>query len=116
MEKEELQKLFCSKIGLEIRRFKRKILKESPETIFERAYQIDCMVSIYELLLEMSQEIGEDVLKKLIIFPNLLAFLYSRWLKAPDSRTEELQGSLLAVISELEEIYAKAEKEEEDAA
>lgn len=92
MEKEELQKLFCSKIGLEIRHFKRRILKENPEVIFERAYQIDCMVSIYELLLEMSQKIEDDTLKKLIIFPNLLASLYGRWLKTPDSCTEELQG------------------------
>ena len=79
MEKEELQELFCIKIGLEKERFKRRMLKQEPEEIFAGAYQIDTMISIYELLLEMSHEIGEDTLKKLIVFPNLMAFLFRRW-------------------------------------
>lgn len=78
---EELRELFCIKIGLENARFKERMLKQSAEVLFERAYQIDTMINLYELLMEMSQKMELDVLKILLVFPNLLAFLYDRWLK-----------------------------------
>ena len=49
MEK-ELRELFCVKIGLENALFKKKMLKQSAEVLFERAYQIDTMINLYELL------------------------------------------------------------------
>ena len=42
---EELRELFCTKIGLENARFKKKMLKKSAEVLFERAYQIDTMLN-----------------------------------------------------------------------
>lgn len=118
MEEKELQELFCTKIGLESSRFKRKMLSQEPKKIFASAYQIDSMISIYELLLEMSQEMGIEKLKNLLVFPNLLAFLYERWLKAEDSHTEELEHALKETISELQGAYGKArtENREEQAA
>lgn len=114
MNKEELQELFCTKIGLENTRFRQRMLNQKPEIIFERAYQIDTMKSIYELLLEESQEIKETVLKKLIVFPNLLAFLYSRWLKREDSHTEELHDVMKKEVLELNDTYEKLEEEEKE--
>ena len=108
---EELRELFCIKIGLENARFKQKMLKQSAEVLFERAYQIDTMLNLYELLVEMSQKMELEVLKPLLVFPNLLAFLYDRWLKEEDSHIEELQGSLEKNVSELQEKYQKVKKE-----
>lgn len=90
MEKEELQELFCVKIGLEYGRFRQKVLKENPAEIYGKSYQIDCMVNIYELLLEMSQKMQKEVIESLILVPNLLAFIYDKWMKQEDSFTQEL--------------------------
>lgn len=111
MEK-ELRELFCVKIGLENTCFKKKMLKQSAEVLFERAYQIDIMLNLYELLMEMSQKMELEVLKTLLVFPNLLAFLYDRWIKEEDSHIEELQWSLEKNVSELQEKYQKIKKEE----
>jgi len=109
---EELRELFCIKIGLENSRFKKRMLKQSAEVLFERAYQIDTMLNIYELLMDMSQKMELEVLKILLVFPNLLAFLYDRWLKEEDSYIEELQCSLEKNVGELQEKYQKVKKEE----
>ena len=109
---EELRELFCIKIGLENARFKKKMLKQSAEVLFERAYQIDTMLNLYELLMEMSQKMELEVLKTLLVFPNLLAFLYERWIKEEDSHMEELQSSLEKNVGELQEKYQKVKKEE----
>lgn len=114
MEERELQELFCTKIGLEISRFKRKMLKQKQEVIFERVCQIDSMLSIYELLMEMSQKMEKEKLKKLIVFPDLLAFLYGRWLKTEDSHMQELQDTLTQVVTEIQETYEKIEKKEKE--
>lgn len=111
MEK-ELRELFCVKIGLENTCFKKKMLKQSAEVLFERAYQIDTMINLYELLMEMSQKMEPEALKILLVFPNLLAFLYDRWIKEADSHMEELQGSLEKNVEELQEKYQKVKKEE----
>jgi len=109
---EELRELFCIKIGLENSRFKKRMLKQSAEVLFERAYQIDTMLNLYELLMDMSQKMELEVLKTLLVFPNLLAFLYDRWLKEEDSHMEELQSSLEKNVDELQEKYQKVKKEE----
>lgn len=109
---EELRELFCLKIGLENTCFKKKMLKQGVEVLFERAYQIDTMLNLYELLIEMSQKMELEVLKTLLVFPNLLAFLYDRWLKEEDSHIEELQCSLEKNVGELQEQYRKVKTEE----
>ena len=114
MEK-ELRELFCVKIGLENALFKKRMLKQGVEVLFERAYQIDTMLNLYELLIEMSQKMELEVLKTLLVFPNLLAFLYDRWLKEEDSHMEELQCSLEKNVEELQEKYQKVKKGEREA-
>lgn len=109
---EELRELFCIKIGVENARFKKRMLKQDAEALFERAYQIDTMLNLYELLMDMSQKMELEVLKILLVFPNLLAFLYDRWLKEEDSHMEELQCSLEKNVEELQEKYQKVKKEE----
>lgn len=114
MEERELQELFCTKIGLEISRFKRRMLKQKSEVIFERVYQIDSMLSIYELLMEMSRKMEKEKLKKLLVFPDLLAFLYARWVRIEDSHIKELQDALTQIVTEIQETYEKIEKKEKE--
>ena len=111
---EELRELFCTKIGLENALFKKRMLKQSTEVLFERAYQIDTMLNLYELLVEMSQKMELEVLKTLLVFPNLLAFLYERWIKEEDSHMEELQSSLEKNVGELQEKYQKVKEVEQE--
>lgn len=70
------------------------------------------MLNLYELLIELSQKMEPEELKTLLVFPNLLAFLYDRWLKEEDSHMEELQCSLEKNVEELQEKYQKVKKEE----
>lgn len=107
MERSELGDMFNIKISLELKLFKKKMLKQSPEEIFARAYQIDCIINIYEFLLEMSREMEKERLKLMLAFPNLLAFLYSRWIKKEDSFGEELKDCLEEVTKEISNAYRK---------
>lgn len=115
MERKELESLFCEKIGMELERFKSRILRLGTDEIYGRAYQIDCMVTIYELLLEMCGEIEVSTLKVLVPFPGLLSYLYGRWMKEEDSRQEELKSCLEGAMLAMCRAYHKAEMTERGA-
>ena len=91
MKLEELRRLFCAKIALEYESIHEEMLSKEKEEIYDNAFYIDAVISIYECLLEMSQEMEQEGLKCLILFPNLLTFLYFRWMKKEDSYVEELE-------------------------
>lgn len=112
MEKEELKALFCEKIGLEMGKFKRRILEKAPKELYDRANRIDCMVCIYEQLLELSLEMGTEELKRMVVVPDILSFLNCRWLKQKDSFSEELQWYLKREIREIKEKYNQVMQEE----
>ena len=101
MKKEELQELFCAKISMEMEQFKHRMLKQKPQNIYDKCYQIDSMINIYEQLMEMSLKMEEEALAWILVFPNLLAFLYSRWLKTEDSHYEELNACIWKSIEEI---------------
>ena len=81
MLREDLEVLFCFKIGKELEQFKGEIEKMDLDEILARAYQVDAIITIYELLLEMSRQLGKEILETVILYPNLLAFLYEEWMK-----------------------------------
>lgn len=110
MEREILQNLFCEKIALELEKFKKRMLKKGPEEILNSAYQIDSFINIYEMLLEMSQEISETALKSMLVFPNLLAHFYAEWLKFEDSYREELYVCMLRLMTALVDAYRDLER------
>lgn len=112
MEICELEELFRVKIGLEMQRFRKKMLKQEKDVIFDRAYQIDCVIAIYEQLLEMSSGMQAEYLKVLLTFPNLLQYLYSCWLKETHSYMKELQGCLDGSIQSLADAYSRIAQEE----
>lgn len=112
MSREDLEVLFCFKIGKELEQFKDKIAKMDLDEILARAYQVDAIITIYELLLEMSQQLGKEILETVILYPNLLAFLYEKWMEEEDSHMQELQESLCISLGEIQNDQAGDKKEE----
>lgn len=101
MDDKELRELFCFKIGQELNWFKLGVLNKKPEEIYSMAFQIDCMVNLYELMLEMSQKLDVAVIRRLVVFPRILAWLYERWLKQEDSLMEEMENFVIVSLSEM---------------
>lgn len=60
------------------------------------------MNNIYECLVEISRKMKVSVLRELLVFPNLLAFLYGRWKKAKNGQMEELKNYLENEILEMQ--------------
>ena len=85
MERKELQELFCAKIGMEYARFHCEMLAKTAEEIYQNAYRIDCIINLYEDLLELSQELEQGTLEQLILFPDILEYLYQLWMNEEDS-------------------------------
>ena len=101
MDDRELRELFCFKIGQELNWFKSGVLNKAAEEIYGMAFQIDTMVNLYELMLEMSQKMDIEVIRRLVIFPRILTWLYERWLKQEDSLMEELERFVMRSLSEI---------------
>lgn len=101
---EILREMFCYKISNELNVIKLRMLEKSKEEIWGSAYQIDSIINIYEILLEMSQKLDVKQLKYCIQTPQLLAFLYSEWLKKSDSAYKEMEYCLCSVIAR-EKVY-----------
>ncbi len=101
MEREELERSFCWKINGELKLFKYRVLQKDKEEIYALAYRIDCIINIYEILLELSKELSIQELEQCMQTPEVLAQLYWRWMKVPDSKNEELEQTVRSVIREI---------------
>lgn len=108
-ERQSQERTFCWKISGELKLFQYQMLQKSKEEIYASAYEIDCMVRIYELLVEKSQSLEKEEFKRLLSIPSLLAFLYSEWLKVEDTQNEEMEHT---VCSLLEKRKGREEDEE----
>lgn len=84
-EKKELTEIFCLRLNLEQKRYKKRMLKMSPDAVFGKAYEINVMLSIYETLIEKSEKMETDILKCLLVIPDILHFFYRRWMKTGDA-------------------------------
>lgn len=111
MYRKQLEKTFCRKIGRELRQFRSRILKLEKEEIFQAAYRIDNVICIYEALLEMSGNVGEETLEAVTAFPGLLGFLYDRWMRYEDSQREDIMYCLNGELSKIWSRYKKRRKE-----
>lgn len=68
MYRKQLEKTFCRKIGRELGQFKSQMLKREKEEIFQASYRIDSVICIYEALLEISGNMGEETLEAVTAF------------------------------------------------
>lgn len=98
MKREELERIFCWKISAELKGFKYKIMQMEKEEIYALAYQIDCIVRIYENLVEESGTLKDAQLKRCMEISNLLQFIYEKWLEIPDSQEHELRQAIQFVL------------------
>lgn len=101
MGEDEIVKLFNVKIKLELKQYKNRILQLEPEKIYQRAYQINCRENIAETLLEKSDEMETQILRCLLVLPNVIQFFYARWMGKGDSFQLELENSMDAGIREI---------------
>lgn len=101
MYRKQLEQTFCWKISCELKLHKFKLMQKTKEEIYGSAYEIDCMIRIYEVLVEESQKMRTEQLEACIHISHLLAFLYSEWLKIPDTQNEELETFLCSVMNEV---------------
>lgn len=111
MEKTELEEILCFKISRELFDFKNKIKGLELDEILACAYQIDAVINIYEQLRELIPQIDETFLKRLILFPNLLLFLYDNWMEEKDSYNEEMLNYIMGVINKLPELGENERRE-----
>lgn len=114
LAREELQKLFCEKISMEMRRYKQRMESLPPDEIFGSAYQIEMKVNIYELLMERAGTMNSGMLKKLIVVPNLLNYMYAMWLREEDSLLYELEMCLQEQMDRLYGSRGLIEKKERE--
>ena len=115
MLREDLEVLFCFKIGKELEQFKGEIEKMDLDEILARAYQVDTIITIYELLLEMSRQLGKEILEEIILYPDLLVFLYEKWMEEEDSHMRELQNSIFGSLEAMKKNQAEDKKGEQAA-
>ena len=101
-EKKELTEIFCLRLNLEQKRYEKRMLKMNPEAVFGKAYEINCMLSIYETLIEKSEKMETDILKCLLVIPDILHFFYRKWMKTGDSFHIELESSTEQGLKETE--------------
>lgn len=94
MGEDEIVRLFNAKIKLERKQYKKRVLQLAPERIYQRAYQINCRENIAETLLEKSGEMKSEVLRCLLVLPNVIQFFYARWMGKGDSFQLELENSM----------------------
>lgn len=112
--KDELQQMFCEKLDRELQKYKRKILNLPPWEIYDRAYNIEITMDIYELLLQMSEGMDRYTMKRLIVMPNLLGHMYMMWLKKEDSLLFELEDCLHEQIVRIHNGYHSSCKEDRE--
>lgn len=103
MEKtrEEWERIFCWKIHAELKGFQYRMLRKGKEEIYAAAYQIDSTIRIYEFLVDRSQYMDTEILEESISIPNVLTFLYERWLNDNDSGTSGLEEFLTKELKQI---------------
>ena len=104
LEHQELEKIFCLKISAELSAFQYDMLQKEREEIYQAAYQIDSMINLYELLIEQCRTMKEELLIIAVMVPELLHFLYDRWLEYKDSHMEDIQDCIVQELEALKEI------------
>ena len=112
MYRKQLEQAFCLKLSGELAIFRYEILEKEKETIYEAAYQIDSIISIYELLAEMSSRLSTETLEAAVMFPSILTFLYREWLGYEDSYTADIQYCLDKELAKLRRDYRDMKEEE----
>ena len=94
---------------MELQSYKESVLAKEKEEIFAESYKTELFANLYEILVEKTQTMPEELLYQLISKrDSILEFLYWKWLKWEDGFYDELKEF---VAGELE-VYQAVKTEE----
>ena len=92
MDEKKLRELFMERLHLEIQIFKDSMMCKSKEEIFAESYMIELYINLYEILLQQSERIPAQLLRKLLYQRSgILDAFYQEWLSMDDSFFTELK-------------------------
>lgn len=69
MDRNRAERRFCWKISAELKSFKFRMMQMSKQEIYDHAYEIDCMIRIYEELVNISERLETEQLQIVWRFP-----------------------------------------------
>lgn len=101
------------KIYGEYQAYKANVLILSNTEIFNKCYEIDTVVNLYEILMEQIRKLPDDTLAVLLSQPGLLMELYALWLKKDDNAYQQLQNHVEDEIEVMIHKNSTAEKPHE---
>lgn len=100
MGEKEARNLLEKRLYLELQVFRYSILRKSKREIYDSAYKIELLETIYDILLEKIQSIKEDQICHLLWWKGgILEIIYQEWLKKEDSSYEELLAHVKDEVS-----------------
>ena len=92
MDRNRAEGRFCWKISAELKSFKFRMMQMSKQEIYDHAYEIDCMIRIYEELVNISEKLETEQLQK--------------WMDTVSSQEHELEQAVENVMSDMKEKIA----------
>ena len=92
---------FLDRLYGEYQAYKASLLSCPNSEIFDRCYEIDAVVSFYEILLEKADGMSDHELGILLKRRNLLMELYELWLGRNDSTYGEMKMHVDSEISNM---------------
>ena len=92
---------FLDRLYGEYQAYKASLLSCPNSEIFDRCYEIDAVVSFYEILLEKADGMSDHELGILLKRRNLLMELYELWLEREDSTYGEMKMHVDSEISNM---------------
>ena len=114
MEEKRARGLLEKRLYLELQIFRYSVLRKSKREIYDCAYKIEVLETIYDILLENIQNIKEEILYHLLWWNGgILELMYQEWLKKEDSSyvelSEHIRGELTLFSEDNHEIISGEE-------
>lgn len=106
MDRNRAEGRFCWKISAELKSFKFRMMQMSKQEIYDHAYEIDCMIRIYEELVNISERLETEQLQNCMEISSLLSLVYEKWMDTVSSQEHELEQAVENVMSDMKEKIA----------
>lgn len=94
-----MKKLFIKRLIKEVYVFRKNILLDEKRNILEKAYKIDVVFRLYDILRTQAEILPPETLMWLLVDDmEILESMYQSWLKKEDNLQEELKEHVLQEI------------------
>ena len=101
MDRNRAERRFCWKISAELKSCKFRMMQMSKQEIYDHAYEIDCMIRIYEELVNISERLETEQLQNCMEISSLLSLVYEKWIDAVSLQEHELEQAVENVMSDM---------------